>query len=104
MSGLQAEVFDRNWDMQGNVSIKDIIIYDYITQGIIIIIVLLLLTQAWAEGYSNRCVCLSVCLCVTRYSMKYVFCMKQYSNGKSTYYSINNMCELLQNHFVSREN
>ena len=34
VTGLQAEVFDRNWDMQGSVSIQDLVVCDYITKGI----------------------------------------------------------------------
>ena len=33
LNGLQAEVFDRNWDLQGSVSIQDLIVCDYITRG-----------------------------------------------------------------------
>ncbi len=55
-------------------------------------LILVLLTRAWAEGYSNRLVCVSVCLFVClsvclflgnlwKYS---VFHMMQYGNGKST--------------------
>ncbi len=56
-----------------------------------------LLIRAWAEGYSN----LSVCLLPDILRKYCVLCMKQYGNGRNTYYSVKNMCGLLQNHFVS---
>ena len=34
-SGMQAEVNDRNWDLQGNVSIKEVAIHDYIYKGLV---------------------------------------------------------------------
>ena len=33
VNGLKAEVNDRNWDLQGSVSIHDLAIYDHITPG-----------------------------------------------------------------------
>ncbi len=90
-------------------------VYNYSEALIVILITVYVekfnktLTRAWAEGYSDRSVCLSVCLCVYSVSVcllpdilrKYcVLCMKQYGNRKSTYYSVKNMWGLLQNHFV----
>ena len=65
------------------------------------IVLVSLLIRAWAECYSNHL----VCLCVTRYSLKTAFFrMKQCSNGKNTYYSVNRMCmNSCKNHFVSEK-
>ena len=33
VNGTNAEVFDRSWDLQGKVSVHDVVIMDYITLG-----------------------------------------------------------------------
>ena len=33
VNGTNAEVFDRSWDLQGKVSVREVVISDYITLG-----------------------------------------------------------------------
>ena len=44
--------------------------------------VIVLLTRAWEEGYSNRLVYLCVCLLLDMLRKYFVLHMKQYGNGK----------------------